>query len=931
MPTTVATAKQTTASNLPNLAPVAARSAEVVLKGQPVVTLQNVIMALPGICTEPGLFCSLEGQAWVSATEGTVFLGPSARLIADGFVNMLGIGNWHRACNLDGLFLALTGIGQVEVQVFQAKTGYPFEWLCSEVCALSPDIESLFDLSLYAVNGADGAIWLAVRNCSSDTVATLSAARYLTRGSMPEDLKLAVCVAQQVNPGPRAGLLQAVVADWCTKVAGAGVVGAFSGQTALAQLQAAKAQGFTHAVLMDSSTLVTPETLTRVLGFLALARDRTAAVGATLLDPADKWFIAENGVMADIDGKPAPQFRGTDLRDRMQIVSMECELAEADPEDLLLQAGFIGLSLEQVGYSARAGEGLDAYLSLQGVRLHQLSGLVVHRDAKVDAAAGPTVTLQHVIYPEKGLCTEAAMYYHANGPLNHNDSTGALHIDQRTIVHFDSYFNALNIGKWHAACKPDGLFLGLTGRGRVLVKVFHAIPDRSWELLCDAPHTLSTAIETLIDLSDYAKTAVTGMIYFELHAIGAGVQLQGARFAVPGQINPDVRLCLSITTFKRETEVENTARRMALYFETCDFAEQMHLNIVDNGNSARIIESDMITRIPNANLGGAGGFTRGLIEAEKAGYSHVLFMDDDAAIPMEALHRAYAFLTLSKDPKAVVAGAMISNSDKWRMWENGAVFDRGCRPLFSGTDLRNWTDVMNMEFQSAASRSSRLYGGWWFFAFPVAQVSRYPFPFFVRGDDINFSLANDFNITTLNGVVSFAEDFSDKESPMTLYLDLRNHMVQHLTLEKMEVGPLRIIRMALGFFYRNIVKFQYETVEALMMAWRDVLKGPEFFAQNADAAAQRTAIKAIYKTEAWQPVGDFNLTERRRFWAGELGWKRSLFRITANGHLLPFFNIWGNRVLIQPRDRSNFFPVWGASRITFLNATRDKAYTVRQS
>jgi hypothetical protein len=137
--------------------------------------------------------------------------------------------------------------------------------------------------------------------------------------------------------------------------------------------------------------------------------------------------------------------------------------------------------------------------------------------------------------------------------------------------------------------------------------------------------------------------------------------------------------------------------------------------------------------------------------------------------------------------------------------------------------------------------------------------------------------------------------------------------------------------MALGFFYRNIVKFQYETVEALMMAWRDVLKGPEFFAQNADAAAQRTAIKAIYKTEAWKPVGDFNLTERRRFWAGELGWKRSLFRITANGHLLPFFNIWGNRVLIQPRDRSNFFPVWGASRITFLNATRDKAYTVRQS
>ena len=523
------------------------------------------------------------------------------------------------------------------------------------------------------------------------------------------------------------------------------------------------------------------------------------------------------------------------------------------------------------------------------------------------------------------------MYFHANGPTTYNESTETLSFEQQTVVHFDSYFNALNIGKWHATCLPKGLYLGLKGRGRVLVKVFHAIPDRSWELLCDAPYTLSPANEILIDLSQYSKTAVNGMIYFELHAISQGVQLLGARYAVPGKINPAVKLCLSITTFKREAEVENTARRMAAYFKTCDFADQMHLNIVDNGNSANIVESDKITRIPNANLGGAGGFTRGLIEGDKAGYSHVLFMDDDASIPMEALHRAYAFLTLSKDPKAAVSGSMISNSDKWRMWENGAIFDRNCRPMFNGVDLRNWTDVMNMEFQSASYRSSKMYGGWWFFAFPVKEVTRYPFPFFVRGDDINFSLANDFNISTLNGVVSFAEDFSDKESPMTLYLDLRNHFVQHLTLDKMEIGPLNIAKIGIGFFLRNIAKFQYETVDALLMAWNDVLKGPEFFAQNADAVAQRAAIKALYKVELWKPVSEMDLTERRRYWAGDIGAKRTLFRLTLNGHLLPFYNLWGNRVVLQPRDRNNFHPVWGSSRITYLNSTREKAYTVRQS
>ena len=559
-----------------------------------------------------------------------------------------------------------------------------------------------------------------------------------------------------------------------------------------------------------------------------------------------------------------------------------------------------------------------------------LTGLVVNRDAEVNAAIGDLVTLQHAVFPEAGLCTEVAMFFHASGLTTFDDATGTLTFKRGTLVQFDSYFNALNIGKWHASCKPDGLYLGLLGRGRVQVKVFHAIPDRSWELLCDAAYTMSPANEILIDLSHYALTAVTGMIFFELQAISPAVQLTGARYAVPGKINPDVTLCLSITTFKREAEVENTARRIAVWFKTCDFADQMHLNIVDNGNSATITESAMISRIPNANLGGAGGFTRGLIEGTKAGFSHVLFMDDDASIPMEALHRTYAFLTLSKDPKAAVAGAMISNSDKWRMWENGAIFDRKCRPLFNGVDLRDQTQVLKMEFASASYHSPKMYGGWWFFAFPVKEVTRYPFPFFVRGDDINFSLANDFHITTLNGVVSFAEDFSDKESPMTLYLDLRSHLVHHLTLDQMAIGRVRLAGIGLWFFLKwGAAKFHYDSVDALLMAWSDVLKGPEFFAQNADAAAQRAEVKALAKQEVWRPIDALDLIETpRRAGKGRLN---GLFRWSLNGHLLPFFGLWGRRVVLLPQDRNNLEAVWGAARITYLNSAREKAYTVKHS
>ena len=931
---TSASPRNAASIGLPDVGSAASRSLQQVLGGRGSVTLQHMVLPLQGVCTEPGLFYNLDGAAWVSEAQGTVYLGPEAGLRTDTYFNMVGLGNWHRFCALDGLYLALLGSGQVEVRVFQVQTGKSWERLVCEVCDLSAEVETVFDLSHHALNGATGGLWFEIRNCSDQGVATLTGARYLTCGAAGAPVRLALCLGQGDAAAGGPARLQAW-AEGPGRVVGAELRRAVAGSDPLAELIAARQAGFTHAVLLDASTVIASETLDRTLAFLSLARAPQTALGAAVLDPAEKWFVAANGMALDRADKPAARYKGTDLRDRLQVVAMECELAEESDEAedtgtrLIPQAEFIALSLAAV--PAAAGEAaFDTALSAAGLRVVQLTGLAVHRDTVAADSIGDLVTLQHAIYPEAGLCTEANMYFHAQGTASYSETTGILSIDQHSTVLFDSYFNAFSIGKWHATCKLTGLYLGLLGRGRVEIKVFHAIPDRSWELLYDAAHTLSPAAETMVDLGHYAKTAVTGMIYFELHAISPGVQLTKARFATPGRINPAIKLCLSITTFKREAEVENTARRMAAWFKTADFADQMHLNIVDNGNSANIVQSAKITRIPNANLGGAGGFTRGLIEGDKAGYSHVLFMDDDASIPMEALHRAYAFLTLSKDPKAAVSGAMISNSDKWRMWENGAIFDRNCRPQFNGVDLRDWRQVLDMEAASASYRSPKMYGGWWFFAFPVAEVTRYPFPFFVRGDDINFSLANDFHISTLNGVVSFAEDFSDKESPLTLYLDLRNHFVQHLTLKKMEIGPLNIAKIGIGFFARNAVKFQYETIDALLMAWRDVLKGPEFFAENADASAQRAAVKAIYQRESWKPVADFNLTERRRYKVPN-GPGRAWVRFTLNGHLVPFYNLLGSRVVLQPRDRNNFAPVWGAARITYLNATREKAYVVQQS
>jgi len=370
-------------------------------------------------------------------------------------------------------------------------------------------------------------------------------------------------------------------------------------------------------------------------------------------------------------------------------------------------------------------------------------------------------------------------------------------------------------------------------------------------------------------------------------------------------------------------------RRLQIFLKDFVYKDNIHIFVVDNGQSAKFPKADNLTYIPNDNLGGAGGFARGLQEAEAAGYSHVLFTDDDAAFPMESLLRTYMFLSLAKDSNTAVSGAMINNTHKWAMWENGAIFDRNCRPLACGTDLRHRNDVFQLENESAAIANPNLYGGWWFFAFPVEHAKFHPYPFFVRGDDISFSIANDFNINVLNGVLSFQDDFSEKESPQTLYLDLRSHIAHHLSFKEMDIGHNQVAQIALKFLFKHLIKFHYETMEALLLSWDDVMQGPQFFLDNKDMSERRAKIKEIVKNEAWQPLTGAEApvpTDPHRH-IGKFSF--NYFRFGLNGHLLPIPPWKSRKVVAALNDRSNLHMIWGAKEITYLNTDRSKSYTTR--
>ncbi|GHG97900.1 glycosyltransferase family 2 protein [Pseudodonghicola xiamenensis] len=544
------------------------------------------------------------------------------------------------------------------------------------------------------------------------------------------------------------------------------------------------------------------------------------------------------------------------------------------------------------------------------------------------------ITLQNFLSPDPAICTEHELYFHTTGETGFSQRDGTLWIGHGGTVRWDTYFNLFNLGKWHQACRLDGLFAEFHGEGRVEIRLVQAIPGQSWEILSCEIVTLEDGSPYVADLSHYAERTTQGLIFAEIRALDRdGATLTGGRFATADSAAPALlpRLAVSITTFKREKQVRQTVTRLDAFLQDFDYGDQVHVQVVDNGQSAEIAASKRITPIANPNYGGAGGFARGLLEAEKADCSHCLFMDDDASFHMENIARAYVFLMLAHDPKAALAGAMITNTHKWALWENGAWFDGSCHPLYCGTDLRAPDAVFAMEFDSTGKPRPTTYGGWWFFAFTIAEVKHHPFPFFVRGDDISFSLMNDFRIYTLNGVVSFQDDFAEKESAQTLYLDLRNHLIHHLVSDDLARSPLGTAKVALRFIMRSLVKFHYETARAQLLAWQDVMKGPHFFDENIDMAARRATIKEMMKTEIWQEIDPQALPERRRLTRRSRRCRERLGYLTLNGHLMPFSEKRWDRIVLDIADRGIVFPALGASQITYLNTNRDKGYTVRQS
>ena len=437
--------------------------------------------------------------------------------------------------------------------------------------------------------------------------------------------------------------------------------------------------------------------------------------------------------------------------------------------------------------------------------------------------------LQRLVLP-RAETTEPLLYVRTQGDVSFTNETAVL--VKGAELSFDTSFGVFAAGRWKRLTSVDCLSVTVhaSGSGRIeLVGVRSVVRGLSLQERIVASTGISSSGKTTLEVPDFAKTSI-GTYFIRVSAEQSDVVVSGGQWTTTTTAPREVRLSLSITTFNRQDYVKPTVAKVLQLVENVDsLRDRMRILVVDN---ARNIDFDTapnapITVVQNPNLGGAGGFARGIIHLRDEGWStHVLLMDDDITLEPEALVRTFALFTFARDANLCIHGAMLSEEQAWMQFEAGSKYR--WRSLYPLRAIGREDDLRERKLALRDAHEKKFaYTAWWYTAFPISITRDNPLPVFVRGDDVAFGLMHTGkHSVTMNGVIVWHADFGLKNNPSSLFYEKRNFAIVD-TLVFANHHWWHLARRFIALSFRNLFSMRYASVEYMIRGVRAYLAGPE--------------------------------------------------------------------------------------------------------
>ncbi|MET1756869.1 glycosyltransferase [Novosphingobium sp. RD2P27] len=396
---------------------------------------------------------------------------------------------------------------------------------------------------------------------------------------------------------------------------------------------------------------------------------------------------------------------------------------------------------------------------------------------------------------------------------------------------FDGIFGAFFDGYWRRFTNVDdlALVLDLTGCIEITVdrvaspsgqtfRIVHTVLQGAGERLVvpvpmDAPG--ETRLVLTVRLIDDSK-------------IGS---LAWATFVPPAR---RVALTAVICTFNRERDVtatleellqKNTGIHRVLVVNQGEAGLSSHWEHLRSARDAGILHV-----VDQLNLGGAGGFGRGMLESLSDEHcSHLLLMDDDIDLDASSIERLITALSYLKSDHAI-GGAMLDRNSRTRLFSVGDVLDHRKPEIRNlvDPDANDITDEATSRYLARHHQPD--FNGWWFFAFSKDHVRRVglPLPLFIRGDDVEYG----YRLTVTGtrtvawpGLAVWHEPFHTKRQPWHYFYDRRNSLF--LCEAHGRLGRFRLLGSLITGFLNHLLRFDYDRARCITLGLRAFNDGSE--------------------------------------------------------------------------------------------------------
>lgn len=403
-----------------------------------------------------------------------------------------------------------------------------------------------------------------------------------------------------------------------------------------------------------------------------------------------------------------------------------------------------------------------------------------------------------------------------------------------------TYFNAFPASYWRRWTHLREVRLVVETSGHGSVSVYKSNARGTIQRVDGARVDGEARTEFVLSIKPFGDG---GWYWFDLASSRGDLVLKEARWEGSPPLASKEMATIQITTMDKPDFCLANVRTLADHPEALGLAQEVI--IVDQGSrkvadqpgfaEVAALLGDKLRIINQANLGGSGGFARGMYESVENGSDYVLLLDDDVVMEPESIMRMMAFSGRCKSP-TIVGGHMFDLYSRSTLYSMGETIDsRRFSPSQPHRDMQMRHDfgVSNLRQTPWLHRRFDVdYNGWWMCMIPTSVIREIglPLPLFIKWDDSEYGLrarAAGFRTVSLPGAALWHISWIDKDDLVgwQAYFHNRNRLITALLHSPHPKGG-NVLRESFQEDVKHLVSLQYFTAHNRLAARDDLLAGP---------------------------------------------------------------------------------------------------------